>query len=260
MNNSLHEDIGWQEGLSRHSREFEYATPQEILRWALITFGDKLTMATAFGAEGCAIIAMLSQLRDETGIAPDVFNLDTGYQFPETLALREELIEKYHIPIRFVGAAQSVEEMEAEHNGPIYGSDPNACCHIRKVVPLRDALQGFSAYITAIRREQTPERAASPIIGVDNKFAHIVKINPLANWTRTQVWDFIAQNDVPTNPLHAQGFPSIGCWPCTRAVADGEDERSGRWAGTDKRECGLHLGADGKLTRTSRPAKSLASF
>lgn len=259
MNTQLHDDIGWQEELSRHSHEFENAAPQDILRWALTTFGDKLTMATAFGAEGCALIAMLAQLRDETGITPDVFNLDTGYQFDETLALREELIAKYRIPIRFVSSVQSVEEMEAEHNGPIYSVDPNRCCHIRKVVPLRDALSGFSAYITAIRREQTPERAASPIVGADNKFPHIVKINPLANWTRAQVWDFIEENDVPTNVLHAQGFPSIGCWPCTRAVADGEDERAGRWAGTDKRECGLHLGEDGKLTRIQKPVESLSS-
>lgn len=258
MNTSLHDDIGWQEELSRHSREFETQAPQEILRWALTTFPSKLTMATAFGAEGCALIAMLAKLRDETGIAPDIFNLDTGYQFPETLALREALIAKYQIPIRFVSAQQSVEAMEAEHDGPIYGSDPNQCCHIRKVVPLREALQGFSAYITAIRREQTPERAASPIVGVDDKFAHIVKINPLANWTRAQVWNFIEQNNVPTNALHAQGFPSIGCWPCTRAVAEGEDERAGRWAGTDKRECGLHLGEDGKLTRVAKAVEAVA--
>ncbi len=255
MNTQLHEDIGWQEDLQRHSREFENASPQDILRWALTTFGDKLTMATAFGAEGCVLISMLSQLRDETGITPDIFNLDTGYQFEETLTLREELIAKYRIPIRFVSSTQSVEQMEAEHSGPIYKSDPNGCCHIRKVVPLRDALQGFSAYITAIRREQTPERAVSAIVGVDQKFAHIVKINPLANWTKTQVWDYIAQNDVPTNPLHAQGFPSIGCWPCTRAVVEGEDERAGRWSGTDKRECGLHLGENGKLTRVVKVEK-----
>ncbi len=248
------------EEMARRSRDFEYSTPQEILRWALETYREKLTMATAFGAEGCALIHMLAKLRDETGITPDIFNLDTGYQFAETLALREQLIEKYRMPIRFVSSVQSVEAMEAENGGPIYGSDPNRCCHLRKVVPLKDALTNFSAYITAIRREQTPERAASAIVGADAKFADIVKINPLANWARAQVRDYIAQNDVPTNPLHTQGFPSIGCWPCTRAVVAGEDERSGRWAGTDKRECGLHLGDDGKLTRVSKPAKSLASF
>jgi phosphoadenosine phosphosulfate reductase len=252
MYSSFNDDIGWLEELSRQSDLFEKSDPQDILRWGLQTYGSGLTMATAFGAEGCVIIAMLAQLRDETGIVPDLFNLDTGYQFAETLALREQIQEKYGIPIRFVRARQSVEEMELENGGPIYSDDPNACCHQRKVVPLKDALQGFSAWITAIRRDQTPERAAAPIVGPDVKYPHLVKINPLANWSKTQVWDFIRENGVPTNPLHEQGFPSIGCKPCTRAVQQGEDDRAGRWAGTSKRECGLHLGPDGKLQRVTR--------
>lgn len=253
MNASSHDE------LERLSRDFEYSKPQEILRWALETYCDKLTMATAFGAEGCVLIDMLAKLRDETSITPDIFNLETGYQFAETLALRENLIAKYDLPIRFVASRESVEEMEARYGGPIYGIDPNLCCHNRKVVPLQDALGGFSAWITAIRRDQTPERQAAPIIGPDLKFPHLVKVNPLANWSKTQVWDYVREHDVPTNPLHAQGFPSIGCWPCTRAVVEGEDDRSGRWAGTDKRECGLHLGADGKLERLVLPVEKPAA-
>lgn len=259
MNAAFNDDIGWLEELDRISHNFEYSNPQEILRWALETYGDKLTMATAFGAEGCIIIDMLAKLRDQTGLVPDLFNLETGYQFPETLDLRERLIEKYNLPIRFVGAKETVAQMEANFGGPIYGSDPNTCCHIRKVVPLKDALVGFSAWITAIRRDQTPERKAAPIVGPDVKFPHLVKVNPLANWSKDQVWDYVRAHDVPTNVLHEQGFPSIGCWPCTRPVALGEDDRAGRWAGTDKRECGLHIGEDGKMTRISKPVEKVAA-
>ncbi|MBV9467846.1 MAG: phosphoadenylyl-sulfate reductase [Abitibacteriaceae bacterium] len=237
--------------LQRISDSFETATPQEILRWAIETYRDKLTMATAFGAEGCCLIAMIADIRDETGITPDIFNLDTGYQFPQTLALREKMQQKYGIPIRFVQAKETVQEMEARFGGPIYKTDSDQCCRIRKVVPLKDAVQGFDAWITAIRRDQTPERATAPIVGPEPKF-NLVKINPLANWSKQQVWDYIKANGVPTNPLHEQGFPSIGCWPCTRPVAAGEDDRAGRWAGTAKRECGLHLSDDGTLTRSNK--------
>lgn len=237
--------------LQRLSDGFESATPQEILKWAVMTYREKLTMATAFGAEGCSLIAMLAAIRDETGITPDIFNLDTGYQFPQTLALRLKMQEKYGIPIRFVAAPETVAQMEARCGGPIYRTDPDKCCGIRKVAPLRPAVQGFAAWITAIRRDQTPERAGAPIVGPDLKFP-LVKINPLANWSKQQVWDYVRANGVPTNPLHEQGFPSIGCWPCTRAVASGEDDRAGRWAGSDKRECGLHLGEDGKVARKDR--------
>jgi phosphoadenosine phosphosulfate reductase len=226
--------------LAALSQEFESATPQQILRWALETYGDRVTMATAFGPEGCSIIAMLAQLRDEIGIVPDIFNLDTGYQFPQTLSLKSKIEKKYSLPIRLVSAPESVADMEKRFGGPIYGTNSDECCNIRKVVPLSDALAGFDAYITAVRRDQTPERAGIPIIGFDPR-NNKVKISPLVNWTKEDVWNFIKANGVPTNLLHEQGYASIGCWPCTRPVKEGEDERSGRWQGTEKRECGLHL-------------------
>jgi phosphoadenosine phosphosulfate reductase len=239
-----------QEQLQHISQQLETATPQEILRWGMETFGPRLTMATAFGAEGCALIAMIAGIRDESGLTLDIFNLDTGYQFPQTLALRERILQKYGIEVRFVRAAETVSDMEARFGGPIYKTDSDTCCHIRKIVPMEEAVQGFEAWITAIRRDQTPERATQPIVGPDSKF-DLVKINPLANWSKQQVWDFIRDNGVPTNPLHEQGFPSIGCWPCTRPVQAGQDERSGRWAGSEKRECGLHL-SGGQLSRSTR--------
>ncbi|HEY7493302.1 MAG TPA: phosphoadenylyl-sulfate reductase [Candidatus Tectomicrobia bacterium] len=229
------------EQLQALSDRFESATPQEIVRWAIEAYRGKLTVATAFGAEGYCLIAMIAQVRDETGIVPDIFNLDTGYQFPETLELQERLQKHYGLCIRRVGAPETVEHMEARFGGPIYGTDPDHCCYLRKVVPLQTALQGFDAWMAAIRREQTPERAPASIVGPDSTYCHLVKINLLANWTKTQVWDYIHKHRVPVNPLHAQGYQSIGCWRCIQAVVAGEDDRAGRWAGMAKRECGLHV-------------------
>lgn len=222
----------------------EAATPQEILRWAVQTYGQKLTMATAFGAEGCVLLDMLAKVRDETGFFPDVFNLDTGYQFGQTLALKTQIEHKYGIQIRAVQPHEGILAAEAkskgETGGPLYKSDPNECCYWRKVAPLAGAVEGFEAWITAIRRDQTPERAGAAIVGPDKQFP-LVKINPLANWSREKVWAYIKEQGVPYNPLHDQGFPSIGCWPCTKPVVAGQDDRAGRWAGTEKTECGIHV-------------------
>jgi phosphoadenosine phosphosulfate reductase len=225
-----------QEDLGEISLKLETKSPQEILAWATETYGSGICMATAFGAEGCALIAMLSQMRN--GVY--VFNLDTGYQFPETLELRERLQGKYGVRINFVRSEESTAAMESRFGGPIYGKDPDQCCHIRKIVPLKTAVAGYDAWITAIRRDQSSTRALAPIVGWDQKF-NLVKINPLANWTKRDVWEYLLKNDVPYNPLHDQGYPSIGCFPCTRAVGMGEDDRAGRWAGFAKKECGLHV-------------------
>jgi phosphoadenosine phosphosulfate reductase len=212
------------------------ATAQEILRWSVDTFGRKLTMATAFGAEGCCLIHMLAEI-DPT---VRMFNLDTGYQFEETLELRERVRERYGIEVELIRPEMTVAEYEAEHGGPLYRLRPDQCCHDRKMLPLRGAVAGYGAWISAIRRDQTLDRAQATTIGWDKKFG-LVKINPLLLWTRSQVWSFILKHDIPYNPLHDYGFPSIGCWPCTQQVGAGQDERSGRWAGTAKKECGLHV-------------------
>ncbi|HEV3119667.1 MAG TPA: phosphoadenylyl-sulfate reductase [Gemmataceae bacterium] len=211
-------------------------TPEQILRWAVEVFHPRLTMATAFGAEGCCLIHMLAEIEPTVRI----FNLDTGYQFQETLDLRERIKERYGIEVEMVRPELTVAEYEAEHGGPLYRIRPDQCCHDRKVVPLRRAVAGYDAWISAIRRDQTSHRAAAGVVQWDAKFS-LVKVNPLLNWTKKDIWAFIAKHDVPYNPLHDQGYPSIGCWPCTRAVADGEDERAGRWSGSVKKECGLHV-------------------
>jgi phosphoadenosine phosphosulfate reductase len=211
-------------------------TPQAILRWAVEAFHPRLTMATAFGAEGCCLIHMLAEIEP----AVRLFNLDTGYQFAETLELRERIKERYGMAVEMIQPEMTVAEYEAEHGGPLYIHRPDQCCHDRKILPLRQAVAGYDAWLSAIRSDQTEHRAIAGVVQWDAKFK-LVKINPLLGWTKKDVWNFVMKHDVPYNPLHDQGYPSIGCWPCTRAVQAGEDERAGRWAGKVKKECGLHV-------------------
>lgn len=224
------------EELSEASRRLEAATPEEIIAWGVERFAPYLTMATAFGPEGCVILSMLSRVAPETY----VFNLETGYQFHETLDLRDRIAEKYGIAVDLVKPDLSVPEYEALHGGPLYKTNPNQCCFDRKIKVLQRVSRTMHAWMSGIRRDQSADRARAPIIGWDKKFG-LVKISPLANWTKKDVWNRIHHEDVPYNPLHDQGYPSVGCWPCTRAVEAGElDERAGRWSGTAKTECGLH--------------------
>jgi phosphoadenosine phosphosulfate reductase len=211
-------------------------TPAEIFRWAVDNFFPKLTMATAFGPEGCVLLHLLSEIEPRIR----VFNLDTGYQFAETLELRDRIADRYGIEVELIRPETTVAEYEAMHGGPLYPVRPDQCCHDRKIVPLRRAVGGYDAWISAIRAEQSAHRAKADIVEWDKKFG-LVKINPLLKWSHRDVWAFIVANKVPYNPLHDRGYPSIGCYPCTRAVSPGEtDERAGRWAGQAKTECGLH--------------------
>jgi phosphoadenosine phosphosulfate reductase len=225
--------------LAEHSRRLDKAMPQEIIAWAVERYFPKLTMATAFGPEGCAIIHMLAAIEPRA----HVFNLDTGYQFKETLELRERIARRYGIEVEMRGAETTVAQYEAQHGGPLYRTNPDQCCFDRKVKVLREAVVGYKAWMSGIRRDQSADRAHAPVVGWDKKFA-LVKISPLVNWTKKDVWKMITQHDIPYNPLHDQGYTSIGCWPCTRAVMFGEDERAGRWSGTAKTECGLHTAAE----------------
>jgi phosphoadenosine phosphosulfate reductase len=221
--------------LERESISLESATPQEILRWAVERYAPKFTMATAFGPEGMTIIHMLAEIAPETPI----FNLDTGYQFAETLQLRERIKQRYGVEVELKQPATTVEEYEAANGGPLYKTNPNQCCFDRKLKVLHQSAKGQHAWASAIRRDQSTDRAAAPIVGWDRKF-QLVKVSPLANWTKNKVWSLITSEDIPYNELHDKGYPSIGCQPCTRAVLAGEDERSGRWSGFQKTECGLH--------------------
>lgn len=211
-------------------------SPEAVLRWAVAQFHPRLTMGTAFGPEGNCIIHMLADI--EPGVR--IFNLETGYQFQETLDLRERIKQKYGIEVEYIRPEMTVPDYEAEYGGPLYVIRPDQCCHDRKILPLRQAAVGYDAWISAIRKDQTGDRGKASVVQWDAKF-NLVKVNPLLNWTKKDVWTFIMKNDVPYNPLHDKGYPSIGCWPCTAPVGDGEDERAGRWRGTGKKECGLHV-------------------
>lgn len=221
--------------LAEQSRVLDRASPHEIIAWAVERYFPKLTMATAFGPEGLAIIHMLAAIEPRTHL----FNLDTGYQFKETLELRNRIAQRYGMQVELRSADTTVAEYEALHGGPLYKTNPDQCCFDRKVTVLREAVVGFDAWMSGIRRDQSADRANVPIVAWDKKFS-LVKISPLANWTKKDVWKLIVDHDIPYNPLHDQGYTSIGCWPCTRAVMFGEDERAGRWSGTAKKECGLH--------------------
>jgi phosphoadenosine phosphosulfate reductase len=211
-------------------------SPIDALRWAVAEYHPKLMMATAFGAEGCCILHMLAEIEPSVR----VINLETGYQFPETLELRERIRDRYGIEVEYIRPDQTVAEYEAEHGGPLYELRSDQCCYDRKIRPLRSAIGDAKAWISAIRSEQTEHRAAAGVVQWDRKFG-LVKVNPLLSWTHKDVWKFITANDVPYNPLHDQSYPSIGCWPCTRPVGVGESERAGRWSGSVKKECGLHV-------------------
>jgi thioredoxin-dependent adenylylsulfate APS reductase len=216
--------------------QLEGRPPEEVLAWAADRFAPRITLATSFGAEGCVLVDLIARRR----LPIDVFTLDTGLLFPETRALWRRLEERYALTIRGVCPEQTVEEQAARHGDRVWEREPDRCCGLRKVAPLREALAGFDAWVSAIRRDQTPERARTRAVEADLRFG-LVKVNPLAGWTAEQVWAYVREHSVPTNPLHQRGYPSIGCTPCTTPVAPGEDARAGRWRGRTKKECGLHL-------------------
>jgi phosphoadenosine phosphosulfate reductase len=216
--------------------EAESWTPQQVLRWAFDTFGSNVAISSAFGAEGMVLIDMASRVRKDFRL----FTIDTEFLFPETYNLMDRIEQKYGISIEKVYSLLSPETQEFTHGDALWTRDPDLCCRLRKVEPLRRKLQELSAWITSIRRDQTSARSSAHRIEWDAKFG-LVKVNPIVDWTSKQVWRYIHEHDVPYNELHNQDFPSIGCTHCTRAVKPGEDPRAGRWPGFSKTECGLHI-------------------
>lgn len=217
------------------SNEFETASPEDVLLWAIDEFAPGIALATGFGAEGCVLVAMLSAISPGTRI----FYLDTDLLFPETYALRDQLEARYGVHFERRGTSLSVRDQAAQYGERLWEREPDLCCRLRKVEPLREMLNGMRAWVTAIRRDQSSERARISFVERDETFG-LVKINPLAAWSGRDVWNYIAKHDVPYNALHDQGYPSIGCVPCTTPVQIGETSRAGRWRGTIKSECGIH--------------------
>jgi phosphoadenosine phosphosulfate reductase len=210
--------------------------PQQVLHWAFETFAERVAISSAFGAEGMVLIDMASKVRSDFRL----FTIDTEFLFPETYGLMDRIEQRYGIEIERVYSVLSPEEQERSHGAALWNRNPDLCCNLRKVEPLRRKLNGLSAWITSIRRDQTAARSGARRVEWDAKFG-LAKINPIVDWTSEQVWHYIRENDVPYNPLHDQNHPSIGCTHCTRAVRPGEDARAGRWPGFPKTECGLHL-------------------
>jgi phosphoadenylyl-sulfate reductase (thioredoxin) len=211
----------------------------DILAWSARQFAPRVAFGTGFGAEGCVLVHMIAERR----LPIEVFTLDTGLLFPETYDLWRRLEHRYGLPIRAVRPALSLADQAATFGEALWERAPDRCCAVRKVAPLREELASIDALITGIRREQTRHRAHAALVEWDAASGR-TKINPLAAWTHGDVWSFIRTHEVPYNPLHDRAYPSIGCEPCTTAVADGEDPRAGRWRGRDKTECGLHVPAE----------------
>lgn len=210
-------------------------SPEQVLAWAFSTYGDEVAIATGLGAEGMALVDVASRLNPDL----KVFTGDTEFLFPETYDLVDRVEEKYGIKVERLYSELTPEDQERAYGRALWARDPDQCCSLRKVEPLRRKLATLDAWVTAIRRDQTSERRSVRKVDWDAKF-NLVKISPLADWTSKMVWNYIVEHDVPYNPLHDQNFPSIGCTHCTRAVQPGEDPRAGRWSGFRKTECGLH--------------------
>jgi phosphoadenosine phosphosulfate reductase len=219
--------------VSHVGAELELAPAEDIIEWAVATFGARFCITSSMGD------AVLSDLASKVAPGIDVVFLDTGYHFVETIGTRDAVAATLPVNLLTITPAQSVAEQDAEYGPDLYKRDPDLCCALRKVAPLKESLAEYDAWATGLRRAETHNRVIAPVVGWDDK-KQKVKVSPLARWTDDQVEKYIAENGVLVNPLQYDGYPSIGCWPCTQRVAPGEDPRSGRWAGTNKTECGIN--------------------
>jgi phosphoadenosine phosphosulfate reductase len=234
---------------------FEEAQPNDILAWALEKSGlDRIAIASAFQAEGTVVIHMA------TRIAPDVpiLFLETGFQFAETLAFKQRLTELMGLNVVDLVGEYTTDRQAAEFGERLFERNSEMCCELNKVRPMFEALRGLDGWITSVRRDSSPSRAETPIVeryelepGRD-----IVKVNPMANWTKPQVWQYLTEHELPHNPLYDLGYSSIGCAPCTRLRFAGEPERAGRWAGIAKWECGIHVNEAARSAAAVDPSTS----
>ena len=210
------------------------AHPSEVLRWAGARFGDRFCLTSSMAD------AVLITLAADAIPGVDVIFLDTGYHFAETLATRDRVAAELPVNVVTVKPLLTVGQQNRTYGQSLYARDPDRCCAMRKVEPLNRALAGYDAWASGLRRDESPTRAGTAVVDVDTKRG-MLKVNPLATWTQDDVDAYIAARGVIVNPLGERGFASIGCAPCTRPVRAGEQARAGRWSGTEKLECGLHL-------------------
>ncbi len=213
--------------------ELELAPAEIIIEWAVATFGTRFCVTSSMSD------AVLSHLAAKVAPGIDVVFLDTGYHFAETIGTRDAVAHTLDINLINITPAHSVEEQDQQYGPKLYERDPDLCCKLRKVQPLADGLAAYDAWATGLRRAETHNRVIAPVVGWDEK-KQKVKVSPLARWSDSEIDKYIQEHSILVNPLQYDGYPSIGCWPCTRRVAPGEDPRSGRWAGSNKTECGIH--------------------
>jgi phosphoadenosine phosphosulfate reductase len=219
--------------ISHVGAELELAPAETIIEWAVATFGSRFAITSSMGD------AVLADLASKVAPGVDVIFLDTGYHFAETIGTRDAVQATLDVNVVNVTPELSVAEQDAAYGKDLFKTDPDRCCALRKVQPLADTLASYDAWATGLRRAETHHRVIAPVVGWDARKGK-VKVSPLARWSDDDIQRYIAENHVLVNPLVYDGYPSIGCWPCTRRVAPGEDPRSGRWAGTNKTECGIH--------------------
>jgi phosphoadenosine phosphosulfate reductase len=213
--------------------ELELAPAEAIIEWAVDTFGDRFCVTSSMSD------AVLAHLAARVAPGIDVLFLDTGYHFVETIGTRDAVAATMPVNVVTLSPTISVRQQDEQYGPDLWRRDPDLCCALRKVRPLEEGLDSYDAWATGLRRDETHNRVNAPVVGWDDK-KRKVKVSPLARWSQDDVDRYIAENGVLVNPLQYDGYPSIGCWPCTRRVSPGDDARSGRWAGTGKTECGIH--------------------
>jgi phosphoadenosine phosphosulfate reductase len=213
--------------------ELELAPAEAIIAWAVDTFGDRFCVTSSMTD------SVLAHLASRVSPGITVLFVDTGYHFVETLGTRDAVAATLPVDVVTLAPRRTVREQDREFGKDLWRRDPDLCCAMRKVQPLVDGLAEYDAWATGLRRDETPDRVIAPVVGWDES-KQKVKVSPLARWTQSDVDRYTAEHNLLVNPLQLDGYPSIGCWPCTRRVAAGEDARAGRWAGTAKTECGIH--------------------
>jgi phosphoadenosine phosphosulfate reductase len=224
----------------RLADQFEELPLTEILRWTWERFGSEAAIGTSF--QGAGLVMIHHAVR--AGLRFPIFTLDTQLLFPETIELKARLEEFFGISIEGLVPDQTLEEQAAELGSELWKSKPDLCCTLRKVIPLQRKLEALSVWMTGVRRQQSDTRERTRILELYHfdvlRDRYILKLNPMATWSSERVWAYIREHKIPYNPLQDRGYRSIGCWPCTRAIGAGENERAGRWTGFNKSECGIH--------------------
>jgi phosphoadenosine phosphosulfate reductase len=222
------------------SESLEQKPLKDVLSWCWEMFGDRAAIGTSFQGSGLVIIDHARK----AGLNFPIFTIDTGLLFPETTALKKRLEDLWTVDIESITPEQTLEEQAETMGSELWKTRPDTCCQMRKVLPLQSKLATLDVWITGVRRGQSEHRKNTGILELyefDKLRSHyLLKLNPMVNWSRERVWQYLGEENIPYNELHDRGYRSIGCWPCTRPVNEGQDERAGRWEGFEKTECGIH--------------------